>query len=410
MVLVSNHMNLSLFLKIEDAYDQRNLSLLNDLCKKTEIGPQLFSFFQLLYDSNPLDARIIGEQIFLHLKSQNYERELQGFMLQWIIVCTEMNFDETLRTKWLTEWSSITGWAQSKWCLLIRKYQFALNMYFQSSYRESLTLFEQFKDESISLQYDRGIERAHFHIALIYRNLGLPLKAEESLILASDFAQKRSSMRMIERIGNLDLAIKDSSWSLNQNIKSIENLIKKKKYHAARKLVLYACRVRRIEKRSWGAESEALYLSLVSLAFQNKKRFLIIYKLIKDPIIKERALSLSLAFELKLPKELDGELSFLRQMLGIQGYFQGKSSELFGQRISKINDLNVVNFLKLISENEMGCDKELICQKLWNYNYDPVIHDPKIYKLIFKTKKILGLKDAILSAGGSYKMNQKYSY
>ena len=151
-------------------------------------------------------------------------------------------------------------------------------------------------------------------------------------------------------------------------------------------------------------------MALVSLAFKHQNRFLFLYHSLIDPIIKERTLSLSIELELELPTELTGELSYLRQTLGIQGFTQGKSSEVFGQRLTKINDPVVIKFLKLITENEIGCDKENLCKQLWNYDYDPVIHDPKIYKLIFKTKKILGTKDAILAAGGFYRMNQKYCY
>lgn len=403
-------MNLQLFLDIEDAFDQRDLKLLKSLCDKFEKIPSLFLFFQLLYDQQYLEARLIGENLFSEIYTQTKSRELQGFILQWIIACIEVNFDENLRNQWLAKWALVPGWSQFKWCLLLRKYQSALSMYFQSSYREALILFQQMEVESQHLQYERGEERALFHIALIYRNIGLPLKAEVYLNKTKMLAQKRNSRRMLERIQNLDQSLKEKTWSLNPNIKNIEVLLSQKKYRAARKLVLHACRIRRYEKRSWGAESEALYLALVSLAFRNEKRFLKIYNSFQDPIIKERILSLSMDFNLSLPEEIKAELSFLRQSLGIQGYSQGKTAEVFGYQISKIEDPIVTKFLKLIIENETGCDKESLCKQLWNYDYDPVIHDPKIYKLIFKTKKILGIKDAILAVGGFYRMNHKYCY
>lgn len=410
MAQVIYSMSLQLFLDIENAFDQRDIKLLKSLCGKFENLPDLFRFFQMIYDQQFLEARLIGENLFFEIYEKTKSRELQGFILQWIVACIEVNFDEILRNEWLMKWALVTGWSQSKWCLLLRKYQSALSMFFNSSYRESLVLFQQMEAESQHLQYERGEERALFHIALIYRNMGLPLKAEEYLKKTKMISQKRNSIRMLERIQSLDQSIKEKTWSLNQNTQNIEVLIGKKKFRAARKLVLHACRIRRYEKRSWGAESEALYLALVALAFQNEKRFLKIYNFIQDPIVKERILSLSLDLNLNLPEEIKTELSFLRQSLGIHGYSQGSTAEVFGHQFSKIEDPVIKKFLKLIIENDQGCDKENLCKQLWNYDYDPVIHDSKIYKLIHKTKKTLGKKDAVLAVGGFYRMNQKYCY
>jgi len=393
-------------IKIEDAYDQRNMDEVDGLCELDY--REINSFFKLMYDDKFHEAADFGKQLFYKIKDNKSSVELKTFILYWTTAAIEMNFNETIRNEWLLEWNQLEAWTYSPWCALIHKYQIALSKYFQNSYRESLAIFEQMFCESERIKYKRGMERSLFHQALIYRNIGLWQKAEIFLKEASALANKRNSIKMIERINLLQSSLCEQTWSLNGNIRIIEDLMRLKQYRAARKQLLFVCKLRRIEKRSWGAESEVLYLALLALAFQKTNRFIRLYKHIQDPQVREKVVSFALKYELTLPPNIESELTYLRQTLGINGVSLGRASELFGKKISKIKNKDIVSFLKLISESENGCDKENLCKKIWNYDYDPTIHDPKIYKLVYKTKNELGLKDIIVVSDGSYRINEKY--
>ncbi len=117
-------------------------------------------------------------------------------------------------------------------------------------------------------------------------------------------------------------------------------------------------------------------------------------------------MALELGFE--IPKCLDGELNFLRQILGITINSNAIHSEFLGVNLNKIKDTEAVTVIKKLNQNITGISKEDLCSSLWNYNYDPVIHDPKIYNLIYRIKKVFKCRDLIIAASGVYRINPKY--
>lgn len=130
---------------------------------------------------------------------------------------------------------------------------------------------------------------------------------------------------------------------------------------------------------------------------------------IEDPILK------IFAYELKykatvLDENEEQMFRSLRQMQGLSGQVLQSTadveySEICGVRLDSIDDEYAKQFCKLLLNEKNVVDKIKICKVIWGLDYDPIAHDPKIYKLIFKTRKILGKSDIITNTYGGYKLN-----
>lgn len=64
--------------------------------------------------------------------------------------------------------------------------------------------------------------------------------------------------------------------------------------------------------------------------------------------------------------------------------------------------------ISLLKNSTEGIEKQTICESLWNYSYNPTIHDSRIYKLINKARNLIGISDIIENLRGKYRLNIKY--
>jgi hypothetical protein len=390
---------------LEEYFDQRKTDdLIIDL--KAQGHNQSLAYLVYLVGINDLSQAIsYGKELF-KITQDTLEKV---FIHHWVIGCLETLYKEDERRLWFDHWNQIENWTHFSWAKYIKKYQMAVGLYFESHFREALSLFEQLVEEAKSMEYQRGVEKCLFHIALIHKCLNHYEACSHFLNDTKAIAQTRNSSRMLERIGQIQKTLNDLSWQASPDLHSVELLLCNKKNRAARRQLLHALKVRRIEKRSWGAYSELMYIAIVSLSFGNLKRFERIYKLhIKDNLIKERTLSLTKQISLDLPDYLNDELLYLRQVLGICSTRSEKSSEFLGINFNKIKDPEAINVIRNLSSKIEGMSKEELCVKLWNYDYDPTLHDRRIYKLIYRIKEIFRCSDAIIAKGGLYRINPKY--
>jgi hypothetical protein len=333
----------------------------------------------------------------------------KGFIHHWVIGCMESLYQEDSRQLWLEKWSDIESWTEHPWLRFTKKYQMAIGLYFDSHFREALSLFEQLTEEARTMGYPRGQEKCLYHKALIYKCINHNERALGLIKRAKEIAQSRGSERGLLRIERVQQTLSDLSWHASLDLNTIEILLKENKNLAARKLLLHSLRQRRIEKREWGAYSEHMYMALVALSFGRLSRFEKIYRNhLKDNLIKEKTIGLAKQIGNQLPRYFTEELSYLRQIQGISSTLGGKTSEFLGVNLQKIKDHEVVAVIRSLSSSIEGMSKEQLCVKLWNYNYDPFLHDRRIYKLIHRIKNIFNCRDAIIAKGGLYRINPKY--
>lgn len=390
--------------KVEDAFDQNNESFFSNLLNENNEIQYISEFIIKIKNGFYNDAIVFGKELFLSVN----EPIIRGFVHQWVLSCMDALYLPNERAQWIFRWSFIDS-RQIPWLQFIKKYQIAVGLYFDGNLRDSLALFEQLINDGQQIGYLRGVEKSYFHIGLIYKCINQMEKSKINFNQALKIAQQRSSSRSLSKIEAQLRSLINSNWHVSPYLQEVENLLMQKKLRKARKLLLFALRIRRIEGVSRESRSETMYMALVSLAFGNVNRFSQIFNLkIRDNVIKEKTLSLALELGLTLDDNFIEELQFLRQILGITVSTSIVSSHFLGTNLNKIKDNEAVQVIQNLTKKAEGMSKEELCTNLWNYNYDPVIHDPKIYNLIYRIKKIFQCKDLIVAASGSYRINPKY--
>jgi hypothetical protein len=396
---------LQLFWQFELAFDQRDTKALQEQVQADSDFDKLAKLVQMVAEDNLHLAIDFGKDIFENTR----DPLAKGFIHHWVIGCMESLYLQGPREIWFENWIQIENWSTYPWLRYLRKYQMAIGLYFESYFREALSLFEQLAEEARVMDYQRGQEKCLYHIGLIYKCLNYQEKALIFFGAARDLAISRDSFRMLVRIEEVLRTIRESFWSASRDLNAIETLLREKKNRAARKMLLHALRIRRVEKREWGAYSEHMYIALVSLSFGRFSRFDKIYQTyLKDNLVKEKLLSLAGQLGQKLSAHYITELAYLRQLQGVSATLAGVTSEFLGVNLLKVKDPEAVAVIRNLSSNVEGLTKEQLCFRLWNYNYDPLLHDRRIYKLVHRIKEIFNCRDAIIAKGGLYRINPKY--
>jgi hypothetical protein len=68
--------------------------------------------------------------------------------------------------------------------------------------------------------------------------------------------------------------------------------------------------------------------------------------------------------------------------------------------------LDLAKLLKVLSVAQHSLDKQQIFKELFNDYYDPVVHDPKIYRLVLWIRKRIAT-DCLINHYGKYSLNKE---
>lgn len=129
-----------------------------------------------------------------------------------------------------------------------------------------------------------------------------------------------------------------------------------------------------------------------------------VVKGIQDPIIREKFLNFKrVHYELSVGER--NELEFLQQSFKKVGTM---ASANLGIEASDILNHDVACFVKIMLAHPEGISKAELVKKLWNYEYDPTVHDRRIYKLVSKARLASKNQDWLLNTYGRYRLNPKY--
>ncbi len=326
------------------------------------------------------------------------------FCIQWAVAISETIYDLALRKSWINKWHEVPQWPSDAWGRYLHRFQSAVQHYYDQSLSDSERLFQANLTESEKLNYPRGTVRSLFHLGLIYRSWGQIDRALEHFGRAGKVAHAHGLLRSESKIREQESLLKNGVLSGEQHLASIEKYLIEGKLRPARKLILFCCRKRRIEKRCWKSLSENAYLALVSYAFQQSQRFEYLLTTIDDLLILEQTLRIADKIH-SLEKHHRDNLSYLQSLSGYTQLARSKDSFMVTigtQTITQTEDREVTLLLNALIERANGIDKEQISLLLWNADYDPIYHDPKIYRVIHRARKRVGIHDLIVNKYGLY--------
>lgn len=372
------------------------------LCwQKTGHLPEPYRGLLTVYFSHDFARALVEAKICFEREK---EPEVKAVLVHLICAICENLYDLSEKSIWMKKWHSFSGGPAEAFSKVASKYHLAVNCYFESYYHEAMAKFQDLTSESTPLRLKA---LAHYHLGLIYQTKNLELRSRKEYQLGLEIAESIKHQSLIKRISDqlIELDAVSSTTFLNADLTS---LILTNQVAKARSAYLAK---RRFEKtKNLARDRNAYHAVLPSLMWLQKRSATAITKilrLIEDPVIRLQALDLlksvgGLTSQTnQIYIELQHELGVnLRASAPATNNFLGKNLDLM-----ESEDLSL--FASLLKEKSK-ITKEEICQKVWGYEYDPVLHDSKIYKMIHRFRNYFGKKDILVNRYGYYEINPRY--
>lgn len=366
-----------------------------------DLSPIYEDFFKFYFDEKFSQAR---SQAQIHFKNSTEGLE-KAFWLNMICNTLEMDYNLTQRETWLRQWERLELEIPEVYVWTAKNYHRGITCYFNCYFSESIEIFKSVA--SVASHPPRFRALSFFHLGLIYMNIREPRLAQINFEKASALASEVGHINLLKRIrAEQRLIEKNAKYSLLDT--ELVELIIQGQFRQARKL--YLIKTRKNRAKGIQREREALHAVLPALeaGFGHTDKALQRMSLMTDESIRSQALALmreaNLNFEKLdlLKKEIDSRLGVKSvSSLGDQ------EGEIFGQSVGQIQDPELASFARLLLDHK-NLNKEMICQQMWNFNYDPTCHDARIYRLIFRFRNYFGRKDIIVNKYGTYEINPAY--
>lgn len=396
----SDHQILSEIIEIEDLYDKIDRAEF-DFRKSQSVGEitKFWNLYALLWDRNFQELFDEAEKLF----KITHEPILKAFIIQAAVAACEILYDLPLRNKWLRLWLLVDDLTSSSYAQYLYYYHKGNSCYFDANKMDSIKLWNLSLEICQEIGYKRGIYRLQFFIGRAYEDLGFQGQARFYYEVALQLSAKTNSIRFSERIKVHLNKNEKSNFLFNGMQIEVFNILKMGKVKKAKKLSLYYCRCRRIEGRKWGADSELILLAMCTALEMKFDRFFRLLSFMDREFTKWITLK---AIEILMPKirEFDPRFGNNLDLLNTTQFCKSNKSFELKSNISVDNESE--RLIQLLKNNINGVSKNAICIHLWNYEYDPVIHDSRIYVSIAKVRKYFGSKSSVINSyGGLYKLN-----
>ncbi len=337
--------------------------------------------------------------------SQSQSPTERSFLLHLICVFLENTYELALRSEWMAKWPLQIAIDDSPFSQAAHQFHLAVSCYFESYYSEAEFRFKQILSSEAP---PRFLGLAHFHLGLIYRNRQLLRGAQLEMRMALKIATEIDNKRLIKRSSS-QLMVLNSDLRFPLLNPKVRQLMESRKIKEAKKIYI---ELRRAEKsRGIKREKNCLHalLPVFSALNNNWGKVYRLLELIPDYSMKLQTVSFICLLG-RETSELKKYEKHLQKHLGINPLEQiVETGEILflGKSLKNIESEDLSKFAQYIHDHE-SVTKEGICRQVWNLDYDPVMHDGKIYKLIHQFRNYFGSKDVVVNRYGSYEINRRY--
>ncbi|MGZ3768947.1 MAG: hypothetical protein ACXVCP_05605 [Bdellovibrio sp.] len=382
---------------LETNYDSQERELLEARLPKDNPLSEYAHLLLLLWDKKYTEVINYSKTIWTNLKNADEK----AFVLQVAVAACEMQFNQKERNELLSFWMNGPDLENNFYAQVIYFYHRGLTYFYSGALSEAKKNWQCGLKIATEIKYYRGQFRLTYHLGLIlkeenvFKNAAIYFK--ESLRLA----MKCKAYRFIERIETQLRGIEKNLNFYTIIEEQVFGSLKENRLNDSRRTILKACLLRRKEKRSWQAQSEYVLLALYCLSLNKIKSFeMILGKMADEHVHLHTLLLASTLFPSK--EIIVSKIRKLNFILFPDG--EKTPSGALPQINYNVPNLDdVKSFINLLRNNPEGVGKELICSEVWNLNYDPVLHENRIYKLIMNTRKYFGIKEAVQNRyGGKY--------
>ncbi|MGZ3768748.1 MAG: hypothetical protein ACXWRG_03755 [Bdellovibrio sp.] len=334
---------------------------------------------------------------------------LKIFAIHRALEMARDKYDFSLRNKWITKWTEVANWQNIPWARYIFTFDLAVTYFYSCALGDSEKLFLQCFELAKSIGYLRGQIQCQFYLGLIYRDKRMKTKANECLLQSRSIAEALCNAKYLQKISSIQSEI-DSPYFGDLKRQRILMFLNQGELSSACRFYLQEAKFRKANKIDRKKLSDRAYLALILYSKNKFIKFHEILGQIDDLIIREHVINFAIEH---LPATSEtSKLYSLRQYLqellyipkiDIGGLGDSKRIELDSARYPEIDLL-----IRTLSQSKTGFSKEELCEKIWKMAYDPLYHDPRLYRLISKAKILTGISDLIENLRGSYRLNQRY--
>lgn len=367
----------------------------------SSLSPEMAEIFAHWHEQDYSRAYILCRQQY----SKNHDPEVKSFLLHLICSILENKYDLRARSEWMLKWPSQIAMNHSQFTIAAHRFHLAVSCYFESYYSESEMRFKEILSSEAPLRFKA---LAHFHLGLIYRNRQLVRGAQIEMRMALKIGTELNHKRLIQRsTSQLIIIGNDLKFSLLN--RDLRELLHKGELKLAKKCYLSK---RRIEiQNGIHRERQTLHAFLpVFAALEGQwTRAYALLEHISDYPVKGQVIKLIFSLGKETPelRSLEKSLNECFAMNPLEQKQDTGEIIFLGKSLNKIESEDLAKFTLYIYENSI-VNKEEICRHVWNLDYDPVIHDGKIYKLIHQFRNYFGAKDLIVNRYGKYEINRRY--
>jgi len=327
----------------------------------------------------------------------------KAFILSWLIVGTEVQYDMTKRHEYLIKLQNLRSQELNLYIEFLCYYFDSISSFFDGLHDISEVQMKKALSTANLINYKRGQSRSYYHLALIYKEKKNLLQAKQMMTCCYDICVNEDFTKTKNKV----ISIFDpQDNSKNENIENIESTISKIKYALkendldyARQLIVKAEILRR--KQKIGRKRFSLYYYRIQYLFmiQNVKYGRKLLEKLKDPVLLQKNLSFMKGLRIPLNhseseqlKQLNYKLFDMIDGISLENIYVSKvRNELIRKLFCTLNQKQIVS-------------KENLFESVYGISYDPVVHDSKLYKLIGRARKDT-FSDVIINDYGSYSLN-----
>lgn len=343
------------------------------------------------------NAFAIGEALLL-----NSSPDSKSLTLVWLIICSEKQYDLSKKDRYLSWLILHYNETRDLYCLFHIFYFKAITMIYDSQYWEALKLFESARKIATDIIYLRGEIRCVFHKCLIQHLTGNndPKDKEELKEMLNTPALPKLAAS-IRKALDFNRAKEPQIDDIQKTYADMCKAIVQKDFQLARKLCLLAEATRR--QRGISKRKYSFYFELAKIYFLQGK-----FKKANQLLTSLNDLTLKSQLQdfLDLHAITNSSGVFLADSLLFKSVYPKQAAPSVTIDTKKIRNLDLAKFIKILSESKEPIDKQQIFQMIYNQYYDPVIHDPKIYRLVLWIRKRIAV-DCLVNHYGKYSLNRE---
>lgn len=337
----------------------------------------------------------------------------RNFIIVWLILGAEAQYDMVRRQHYIETMNKIRFELFDPYLEFYTVYFQATKCFFDGDLVQARTLNDIAFKMATQIQFPRGQARSLFHQALTFFDMEQSSEGfhclQECLIIARQNGFNRTIAKAEAEFHRQKNNPYLKTDPMENKIDIIKMHFEDRNIAGGRKALAQA----EIYRRRIGFNKAKYSLTFYRASFlvlQKKpvgvRRTL---RTMTDPVLISKIYDLMLEEELTLTAKEQTHHRILKLHLhqpGLNQEINFTYASLDPIFLKNIKNEDVRALIALLLESEEPLSKENIIHRLFNFKYDPTIHDQRLYKLILRTRKEIN-SDLIINHYGKYSLNIK---